>query len=46
MIYIDIELISYFDISCFSDKIICFDEDEWIQKLDELVMIIFIFIIK
>ncbi len=43
MIYIDIELISYLDVSCLSDKVICFDEDKWIQKLNELVMIILIF---
>ncbi len=42
MIHIDIELISYFNVSCLLNKIICFDENEWIQKLDELVMIIFI----
>ncbi len=46
MIYVNIELVSYFDVSCLSDKIIYFDEDEWIRKLNELVMIIFIFIIR
>ncbi len=43
MIRVDIELISYFDVSCLLDRVICFDEDEWIRKLDELVMIILIF---
>ncbi len=43
MIYIDIKLINYLNVSCLSDKIICFNENEWIQKLNELVMIIFIF---
>ncbi len=42
MIRVDIELVNYFDVSCLSDRIICFDENEWIRKLDELVMIIFI----
>ncbi len=42
MIRVDIELVSYFDVSCLSDRIICFNENEWIQKLDELVMIIFV----
>jgi len=28
MIRVDIELVSYFDVLCLSDKIICFDEDE------------------
>ncbi len=46
MIRVDIELVSYFDVSCLSDRIICFDEDEWIRKLDELVMIIPVFIIR
>ncbi len=42
MIRVDIELVSYFDVSYLLDRIICFDEDEWIQKLDELVMIILV----
>ncbi len=46
MICIDIKLVSYFDVSCLSDKVIYFDEDEWIRKLDELVMIIFVCVIK
>ncbi len=46
MIRVNIKLVSYFDVSYLSDRIICFDEDEWILKLDELVMIIFIFIIR
>ncbi len=42
MIYIDIKLVSYFDVSCLSNRVIYFNEDEWIQKLNELVMIILI----
>ena len=42
MIRVDIELISYFDVLCLSDRVICFNENEWIWKLDELVMIILI----
>ncbi len=40
MVRVDIELVSYFDVSCLSDKVTCFDEDGWIRKLDELVMIV------
>ncbi len=40
MIRVDIELVSYFDVSCLSGRIICSDEDEWIRKLDGLVMIV------
>ncbi len=28
MIHVDIELVSYFDVSCLSNKVICFNEDE------------------
>ncbi len=27
MIRVDIELVSYFDVSCLSDRVTCFDED-------------------
>ncbi len=46
MIRVDIELVSYFDVLCLSDRVIYFDEDEWIWKLDELVMIILVFVIR